>query len=213
MTVGHSSCNPYAEEVNEARAPTGGRFQPAEVRRRQILDALARLAVSEGLDTVTIARVAAEAGIAKGSIYLHYGSRAELIAALQADVWERMLADPSAVAVEQSMTWTQRLDRILEHWIAFEFDNHDLYHAVFHVAGTGGPEPMEQARLLLRSVLDGGSRAGEFHVVDLDTTTEFLLHGYGGPCYHSTDRAHVAMTLRALFHRAIGVSEGAPEHP
>ena len=183
-----------------------GRFQPAEVRRRQILDALARLAISEGLDNVTIARVASEAGIAKGSIYLHYQSRAELVAALQADIWERMLAEPSAVAAERSSTWTHRLDRILEHWIAFEFDHHDLYHAVFHVAGSGGPEPMEQARLLLRSVLDGGNRAGEFDVADIDTTTEFLLHAYGGPCYHSTDRTRVAETLRTLFHRTVGAS-------
>ena len=115
----------------------------------------------------------------------------ELVAALQADIWERMLAEPSAVAAEHSSTWTHRLDRILEHWIAFEFDHHDLYHAVFHVAGAGGPEPMEQARLLLRSVLDGGTHAGEFDVADIDTTTEFLLHAYGGPCYHSTDRTRV----------------------
>ncbi|MGI9616015.1 MAG: TetR/AcrR family transcriptional regulator [Acidimicrobiales bacterium] len=189
--------------MTEDEARPRGRFQPAEVRRRQILDALARLAVTEGLDTVTIARVAEEAGIAKGSIYLHYESRAELVAALQTDVWERMLAEPNAVAAEESMTWTQRLDRILEHWIAFEFDNHDLYHAVFHVAGAGGPEPMEQARHLLRSVLDGGNRAGEFDVIDIETTTEFLLHAYGGPCYHSTDRARVTETLLALFHRTI----------
>lgn len=187
-----------------------GRFQPAEVRRRQILDALARLAISEGLDNVTIARVASDAGIAKGSIYLHYQSRAELVAALQADIWERMLAHPSAVAAERSSTWTHRLDRILEHWIDFEFDHHDLYHAVFHVAGSGGPEPMEQARLLLRSVLDGGTHAGEFDVVDIDTTTEFLLHAYGGPCYHSTDRTRVTETLRTLFHRTVGASAESP---
>ena len=199
--------------MNAVEGSPGGRFQPAEVRRRQILDALARLAVSEGLDNVTIARVAAEAEIAKGSIYLHYESRAELITALQADLWERMLAEPSAIVDEQSLTWTERLDRILDHWIAFEFDHHDLYHAVFHVAGSAGPEPMGQARRLLHLVLDGGNRAGEFDVADLDTTTDFLLHAYGGPCYHATERTQIARTLRTLFHRTVGASAGAPAPP
>ena len=189
---------------SDVRATPSGRFQPAEVRRRQILDALAHLAVTEGLDTVSVARVATTAGIAKGSIYLHYESRAELIAALQADIWERMLAEPSTIAADASLTWMDRLDRVLQHWIGFEFDHHDLYHAVFHVTGPGGPEPMEQARHLLHSILQGGQEAGEFDIADIDTTTEFLLHAYGGPCYHSTDRTGVTETLRTLFHRVVG---------
>ncbi len=181
-----------------------GRFQPPAVRRRQILDALARLAVSDGIDNVSIARVAEEAGIAKGSIYLHYGSRNELIAALQADLWERMLDEPDAIVGDPQSSWSEKLDRLVEHWVDFEFDHHRLYHAVFHASGSDAPEPWTEARQVLREVLRRGTDAGEFDVVDLETTTDFLLHAYSGPCYHATDRGATTDALKLLFRRCVG---------
>ncbi len=183
------------------------RFQPPEVRRRQILDALARLAVTEGIDNVSIAEVAVEAGMAKGSIYLHYESRNDLIAALRSDLWDRMLTQPSAIVEDEQLGWTEKLDRLVEHWVEFEFDHHALYHAVFHATGNDSPEPWARARLLLREVLARGTQAGEFDVVDLETTTDFLLHAYSGPCHHATDRARVTRTLTTLFHRTVAAAD------
>ncbi len=183
-----------------------GRFQPPEVRRRQILDALARLAMTEGIDNISIAHVAAEAGVAKGSIYLHYDSRSELVAALQADLWDRMLTEPLAIVADGRLSWAERLDRLVEHWVAFEFDHHELYHAVFHATGADSPEPWTQARQLLHDVLSQGAGAGEFNVIDLETTTDFLLHAYAGPCYHAIDRTRITESLKALFRRVVGVA-------
>ena len=182
------------------------RFQPPEVRRRQILDALAGLAVTKGIDKVSIADVAAAAGIAKGSIYLHYTSRGELITALQADLWERILSEPSAIIDEAAASWAEKLDRLVAHWVAFELDHHALYHAVFHATGTASSEPQEQARELLMTVLARGTEAGEFDVVDLETTTDFLLHAYSGPCYHATDRAGLISSLQDLFRRTVAAT-------
>lgn len=188
----------------ETRAP--GRFQPPEVRQRQILDAVADLAVAHGLDQVSVARVAEAAGIAKGSIYLHYESKRELIEALQADVWQQMLSTPREIAADASSSWTERLDRVVEHWVRFEFEHRDLYHAVFHATGSESDEPWAESRALTRDLLQGGVAAGEFNLVDLEVTTDFLLHGYAGPCYHHDDVELVVSTLQALFHRTVGVS-------
>lgn len=189
-------------ETTESSAP---RFQAPAVRQRQILDALSRLVVRHGLDNVSIAQVAAEAGLAKGSIYLHYDSRNDLVAALQSDLWGRALDEPASIVRDPSRTWTDKLDALVEHWVTFEFDQHELYHAVFHSAGVESAEPWTAARQLLRDVIIGGTDAGEFNPIDIDTTTDFLLHAYAGPCHHGRDRESLTTSLQRLFRRSVGI--------
>ncbi len=188
-----------------ASAKPTGRFQAPAVRRRQILDAVARLAIEEGLANTSIARVAEEAGIAKGSVYLQFASRQALLAGLQADLWAQMLARPTEIVADLDLTWAAKLDTVVEHWMRFEFDFHDLYHAVFHAVATDSDEPLKAARTLLRDIVDAGSHAGEFALDDLDgeVVVEFLLHAYIGPCFHRTDPDTAITNVQQLFRRAL----------
>ena len=185
-----------------------GRFQSPEVRRRQILDAAARLAVVDGLENTSIANVANAAGIAKGSIYLHYGSRHDLLAGLQADLWRQMLERPREIVADDELTWSAKLDAVVEHWMRFEFDRHDLYHAVFHTVATDSQEPLGEARVLLGQLIAAGVAAGEFDLdgLDHDVVLEFLLHGYVGPCFHHTDPGMAVVTVQQLFRRTVGAT-------
>ncbi len=184
-----------------------GRFQSPETRRRQILDAAARLAVEDGLDNTSIAKVAATAGLAKGSIYLHYRSRNDLLAALQADLWQQMLEEPTRVVADPQMSWADKLDAVVEHWMRFEFERRDLYHAVFHTVATESDEPLDQASGLMATLLDGGITAGEFDLGTLDRAVvlQFLLHGYLGPCFHNTEPEEAIADVQLLFRRVVGV--------
>lgn len=189
--------------------PSEGRFQSPEVRRRQILDAAARLAVEEGLENTSIAKVAEEAGIAKGSIYLQFESRQDLLAGLQADLWRQMLERPGEVIADDDLTWAAKLDAVVEHWMRFEFDYHELYHAVFHTVATDSDEPLEAARALLRDLVTAGVDAGEFNLDGLDdeVVLEFLLHGYIGPCFHHSDPDIAIANVQQLFRRAVGAMQ------
>src|SRR3954466_8701052 len=60
------------------------RRQPPDVRRDQILDAAEEVLLSNGLNATTVADVAEAAGIAKGTVYLHFESKTELMAGLRA---------------------------------------------------------------------------------------------------------------------------------
>jgi AcrR family transcriptional regulator len=51
-------------------------------RQRRILDAASRLILHYGYDKTTVAEIAAEAGISKGAVYLHYKSKEDLFEAL-----------------------------------------------------------------------------------------------------------------------------------
>ncbi len=188
--------------------PPEGRFQSPEVRRRQILDAAARLAVDEGLEHTSIAKVADAAGVAKGSIYLHFDSRQQLLAGLQADLWSQMLERPGEIVADDELTWAAKLDAVVEHWMRFEFDRHDLYHAVFHTVATDSDEPLGAARALMGDLIAAGAAAGEFDLdgFDGDVVLEFLLHGYVGPCFHHTDPETAVANVQQLFRRAVGVA-------
>src|SRR5512132_2839109 len=72
-----------------ARLP---RRQPADVRREQILDAAARVLVERGLAATTMAEVAEAASVAKGTVYLYFESKAELLAGLRARYFEGFAA-------------------------------------------------------------------------------------------------------------------------
>lgn len=188
--------------------PGAGRFQSPETRRRQILDAAARLAVDEGLEATSMADVAAAAGLAKGSIYLHFASRKELLAALQADLWSTMLERPSALVVDPGLGAADTLDAVVEHLVRFEYDHHGLYHAVFHTVASEGGEPLAEAARLLASLLESGVESGEFDLggCDPDTVLAFLLHGYAGPCFHHRDPETAVRDVQRLFRRALAAA-------
>ncbi|MFI0710010.1 methyltransferase domain-containing protein [Streptomyces inhibens] len=58
---------PCQENPVPAKTAPTGRFQPPDVRRRQILDAVAALLLEEGYEALTISKVAVRAGVAKGT--------------------------------------------------------------------------------------------------------------------------------------------------
>ncbi len=199
--------------MNEAAAAiTEPRYRPADVRRKQILDAAAALAIRDGLESTSIAAVAAEAGVAKGAIYLHFTSRSELIAGLQAQVWGQMMEQPRVVAHDDALPWAERLDAVVAHWVGFELENQSLYHAVFHTVPTESDEPLMETREVLAGLLSGGAAADEFDLQGLDTATvvEFLLHAYVGPCFHAGhDQERVIADVQRLFRRAVGARASA----
>lgn len=169
------------------------------------MDAAARLAVGEGLDRTSIASVAAEAGLAKGSIYLHFESRKDLLAALQADVWAKMLERPTAIVSDPAMASADKLDAVVEHLMRFEFDHHDVYHAVFHTVAGDSAEPFGQADDLLGRLLASGVESGEFDLTGLeaDIVVRFMLHGYVGPCFHHDDPDAAIGNVQQIFRRIV----------
>lgn len=195
-----------------AAASTEPRYRSADERRQQILDAAAALAIRAGLDGTSIADVASEAGVAKGAIYLHFASRSELIAGLQARVWAQMMEQPRIVAHDDDLSWPERLDAVVAHWMRFELENQSLYHAVFHTVPTESDEPLVETREVLSALLAGGVAAEEFdlHGIDPATVVEFLVHAYAGPCFHTgSDQDAVIDDVQRLFRRAVGARDRA----
>ena len=84
------------------------------------------------------------------------------------------------------MSWTARLDGLAAAWLRFDAEHMPLFHALFHEGGgTTRPDAgLEPCLAALEAVLRGGKQAGEFTVGNVWTAARFLLHGYGGVCFH-----------------------------
>jgi len=74
-----------------------------ELRRQQLMSAALELALSNGADSITVAAVAAKAGLARSSIYEYFASSADLVADLvieELDYYTKRLAEAVADATD-----------------------------------------------------------------------------------------------------------------
>jgi AcrR family transcriptional regulator len=191
------------------RAP---RRQPADVRRQQVLDAAERVLHRKGLDATTMADVAAEAGVAKGTPYLYFESKAALIAALRSRYLERF-----ATALGSAATGgpTRRLARFVDELFAFSTANAWLHHVLFHEAGFSERDAFSASRELLAGIVADGVAAGEMTAPSPDVAAVFVLHGLHGlllSALHSSGHERIpgaAAAARALAMASLSVSRPA----
>jgi len=81
-------------------------------RTREILDAARRLLEQRGLEAMTMEEIAAVAGVAKGTLYLYFQNKDDLIQALITQVGENMIRDVEA-SLEGPGTPPEKLTRMV----------------------------------------------------------------------------------------------------
>jgi TetR/AcrR family transcriptional repressor of nem operon len=188
------------------------RRQPPDVRREQILDAAARVLVERGLAATTMAEVAEAASVAKGTVYLYFESKAELLAGLRARYFEEfasMLGGPPAAGGPEPRT-ADRVERLVAASYDFALANHELHHVLFHEAGYAEEDTFARARTVLAELIETGQAAGELDVADPALATDFLLLGLHGVLVGAThrpraERERLVAGVTELTCRALGV--------
>jgi TetR/AcrR family transcriptional regulator, transcriptional repressor for nem operon len=198
--------------IQGALPPPGGpRRQPPDVRREQILDAAARVLVERGLAATTMADVAEAASLAKGTVYLYFASKAELLAGLRARFLEGFAAllDPPAGS-GPGMGVADRIERLVAAAYDFALANHELHHVLFHEAGFGEADAFARLRTVLAELIDDGRAAGEVEVTDPPLATDFLLHALHGVLVAAThgprsERERLVGGVSELACRSLGV--------
>jgi AcrR family transcriptional regulator len=80
------------------------RIDIGTMRREQIVAVVRSIVVREGLEAVTIARIASEAGISRGVVTYHFASKEEIIHAAIRAAMSDANRDADALAVEASAT-------------------------------------------------------------------------------------------------------------
>jgi len=102
-----------------------------EFKRQSIQEAVIQLMCREGLQSVTMERVAQEVGIAKGTVYLHYRDKQELL-----DAVKDSALDPMMSKIEEVLTSDLPPNRKLEayslRYIGYFDEHRDLFRILLY---------------------------------------------------------------------------------
>jgi len=190
------------------------RRQPPAARRKAILDAAASLLVANGLAGTSVDAVAQRAGIAKGTVYLYFASRSDLLAALRSRYAEG-LADRAGSILEHADpadpgSVTDAFERLAAELLDYVHANQRLYHVLFHEAPGHQEQAREPLRHLVADLLSQAMDQGALTPTDAGVLAGFLLDGLHGamlPLAHQ-DQLRVPASVGEILRRLL-----APARP
>src|SRR5712691_95367 len=150
-------------------------------KRQSIQEAVIRLICREGLKSVTMERVAQEVGIAKGTVYLHYRDKQELL-----DAVKESALTPVMRNVDEILRAEGTPDRKLRAWATeylSYFDEHrDLFRVLIYEREVtrvqGSRYQSERYRHLIQEtakVIGEGVRSGAFRQVDAHNVAAMFI--------------------------------------
>lgn len=137
--------------------------------REAILDATDRLLARYGYKKMTIDDLAAEVGIGKGSVYLHFRSKQEIALSHIDRIIERLKARLTDIAVRKTSP-EERLRQMLAERVLFRFDSVQHYTQSINELLAGLRAQLlerrkihfEEEALIIAAVIDEGKRAAKF---------------------------------------------------
>ncbi len=150
-------------------------------KRQSIQQAVIQLMCREGLDAVTMERVAQEAGIAKGTIYLHYRDKQELL-----DDVKNSSLDPMVAKMEDIFASEAPADRKLQtyslRYLNYFDERRDLFRILLYeravLRAQGARFQGDRRRRLVEGaarVIRDGIAKGIFRDIDPDAVAAMFV--------------------------------------
>jgi len=170
--------------VSSSNAPTSPGTGAS--RREQLLVAAEALILERGLRALTVDEVTVRAGVAKGTFYLYFRAKREVLDALRERYVQRLCdRHAAALATLPQSDHRARLDRWVAEAIRGHLEHERLHDMLFHddtpdLAIKTGVTPRNPQIDLLARELRAGVEAGAFHVADPETTAA-LVYGARHP--------------------------------
>jgi AcrR family transcriptional regulator len=145
-------------------------------RSRSLLESTRRLIAAEGFDAVTMERVAEEAGITKGAIYLYFRNKDQMILAAVEEITAEMVGGIERRVDARAEPW-DRLCQLIRAQLAIMEENKELVRTLLldRRLMKGGSRSAAARRLLkyrqeheadIRDVLEKGVRQKVFQSMD-----------------------------------------------
>ncbi len=185
------------------------------------MSAAQELFIENGVAPTTIDQIAAGASVAKGTFYLYFSSKEDVLAALRERFVEDYLAHiRNAIAKLPEDDWAGKLAAWVKAGIEGYIDTVALHDAVFHEPHhkPDEREHMQTSRHVtvqhLAALIEAGTSAGAWSVDDPAFTALSLFHALHGNVHDTlaqTKRIHKARLIRNMqifFFRAVGLRPG-----
>ena len=192
------------------------RTKPPETRRDELIAAARRLFLRHGVGATTIEQITAGAGVAKGTYYLYFSGKEDILAALRDRFAQQLLARiAAAVAARPSDDWPGKLAAWARAGVAAYLDASRLHDILFY----GSPPPSHEGLTdnividHLAALLREGNAVKAWAVADPRVAALFLfsgLHGVvdaGGKAMR-INRDALTHNVEQLCFRAVGLTPG-----
>jgi AcrR family transcriptional regulator len=166
------------------------RTKPPAERRDEIMNAARRLFLKHGVAPTTIEQITSGANVAKGTFYLYFSSKEDVLAALGERFAQELLARiKEAIAEKANEDWKGKLAAWASAGVSGYLHSMRLHDIIFY-----GSRPRTREGLVdniiidhLCELLQNGVDAGAWSVDDARFTAVFLFSGLHG----IVDAAHV----------------------
>jgi AcrR family transcriptional regulator len=160
---------------------------PKEAVKDAILDATDRLLARFGYRKMTVEDIAVEAGIGKGTIYLHFNSKEEVVLSHIDRIVDRLKERLQEIA-RSDLPAAERLRLMLLTRVLFRFDSIQHYtKSLNDLLGALRPgllrrraQYFEAEAQIFAQVLIAGRESGELSLVDEHATAHALLQATNG---------------------------------
>ena len=161
---------------------------PKEAVKESILDATDRLLARYGYRKMTVEDIANEAGIGKGSIYLHFSSKEEVVLSHVDRIVDRLKEQHLEVIARSAITAPERIRQMLLARVLFRFDSiqhytqslNDLLAALRPGLLARRAKYFDEEAAIFAAVLVEGRDSGQFAFENEFATARALLEATNG---------------------------------
>ena len=195
------------------------RTKPPEARRDELMTAALDLFLEQGVGPTTIEQITSGADVAKGTFYLHFSSKEDLLAALGQRFARELLARiEGEISKQADEDWVGKLSAWARAGVGGYLDSIRLHDIAFHEHRPPTRQGMVDNSIInhLRDLLQAGGRAGVWSVEDPHFTAVFLFSGLHGVVDEAhikgspIDRDRLADGLEQLCFRTVGLTRNDP---
>jgi AcrR family transcriptional regulator len=178
------------------------------------MTAAQRLFLEHGVGPVTIEQITSGAAVAKGTFYLYFSSKDDLLGALRKRFAEQLLARiRAAIGAESPAHWHERLSAWAKAIIAGYLDSMRLHDILFYASRPPSRDGLIDNIIIddLYHLLQAGVAAGAWSIDDPRFTAVFLFSGVHGVVeeafnkHQKVNRVRLARRLERLCYRAVGL--------
>jgi AcrR family transcriptional regulator len=179
------------------------------------MNAAQRLFLEQGVGPTTIDQITSGADVAKGTFYLYFSSKEDILAALGERFAQQLQANiRAAIAKRAEGDWKGKLATWARAGVTSYFDSIRLHDIVFY----GRSHPPAREGLVNNIVIDdlvellqAGAKAGAWTIDDARITAVFLFNGLHGVVdkyakEKRINRSQLTRRLEQLCFRAVGLS-------
>jgi AcrR family transcriptional regulator len=162
-----------------------------DVRRRELMDAAIRVFAEKGVTRSTVADITRSAGVAKGTFYLYFSSKEQLVGALKDRLIDEILNEATSLYSRVGQEdWNSLLEATVASMTDFFIDRQDMIQVMVQEAITPESnemyaETVSKCEQMFAAAIRLGVESGDFHATDPDMAGRLINAALEGSLHNS----------------------------